>query len=69
MAYTKENLTAVQNAIIALATGTRAVEVSFGKTTLKYGETDIAKLQALKSEIATSLHRPRRFLVATKSGL
>ena len=51
MAYSSSDLTNVENAIIALATGTRAVRVTINNKTVEYGQTDIESLRTLRAEI------------------
>ena len=55
MAFTSTDLTNVEAAIIALATGTREISVSVNGKSVTYQQADIDKLLALKSIINQSL--------------
>lgn len=72
MAYTSENLTAVENAIIALATGARVVKVTLNNKTIEYSEASLPQLKKLKAEITADLStstRPRLTRISTSKGL
>lgn len=64
MAYTNDDLAAVKQAIIDLATGKRRVTVSFsttaGSSSVSYGQADIATLRALRDEIQKELNVGQR---------
>jgi hypothetical protein len=55
MAYTEANLADIEAAILALATGTRKVRLTWGDKSLEYGQTDLKALRALKSEVEAAL--------------
>ena len=61
MAFSASDLSSIESAIIALATGTRTVRVTMGDKTIQYSESDISKLQALRAmiqaEIGTTIPR------------
>jgi len=71
MAYTSANLASVQAAILALATGTRAVSVSLGDKTIEYSKVDLSKLEALRQIIYSELNSNanRCCLIRTEKGL
>ena len=67
MAYTSTDLANVKAAIVALATGERAVSVSFGDKQFKYSEVDLDKLRSLRAEIESDIRTASgrgRFLLA-----
>lgn len=51
MAFTASDLTSVQAAIMDLVKGERIAEATIDGETVKYHQTDISKLRAMKSEI------------------
>ena len=55
MAFTTSDLTAVEAAIVSLATGTQAVQVNIADKLIRYAETDLDKLRALRGMIQTEL--------------
>lgn len=56
MAFTSDDLTAVQTAIMELATGKRVVKITFSnEETVEYGAASLAELKLLKSEIQSDL--------------
>lgn len=55
MAYTAEDLAAVDRAIVALQTGERVTEIRFADRLVKYQEIDAKQLKALRDEIARQL--------------
>ncbi len=55
MAFTAANLTSVETAIMDLATGTSAVQVSLGDKTITYRKLDIPTLRALRDLIRMEL--------------
>ncbi|MCK9362124.1 MAG: hypothetical protein M0P74_00755 [Syntrophales bacterium] len=70
MAFTAANLTAVENALIALASGTRKVRLSMGDKSIEYSNTDIPVLTALRDKIAAEVSTvPRCILFSTSKGL
>ena len=73
MAFTGTDLSNVEAAIVALATGERAVSVTIGEKAIRYSEADLGKLRALRSEIMTDLQaaagRRRFVLTQTNKGL
>lgn len=73
MAFTVADLTRIESAIIALATGTRKVRMTMNDKTVEYAPADLDKLRLLKNEIASSLtssvSRPRALVAQTSKGL
>ena len=55
MAYTSTDLANIEAAILALATGTRIVSVSYGDKQITYSQSDLPQLKILKSDIQASL--------------
>ncbi|KKN52422.1 hypothetical protein LCGC14_0612760 [marine sediment metagenome] len=55
MAYTSTDLTNVEAAIVALATGSRKVEVTLAGKSITYAPVNIDKLRTLRSTIQTEL--------------
>ncbi len=53
--YTSTDLANVKAAILALATGQRAVRVQIGEKSAQYAEVDFSKLEALKVAIEGQL--------------
>ncbi|VVS95346.1 gpW family head-tail joining protein [Desulfoluna spongiiphila] len=74
MAYTQDDLSAVQAAVIALATGKRAVRVvlTSGKT-IEYDTAGLDDLKTLRAEIQAELNaaagKRRFFRTVTSKGL
>ena len=74
MAYTTDDLSAVQAAIIELATGKRVVKIAFsnGETT-EYAASSINALKVLRSDIQGELNSAnnvkRYFRTVTSKGL
>jgi len=58
MAYTQDDLTAIQAAIVALATGTRPVQMSAGDKMTRFMEMSLSDLRALEAAIDTTLTTP-----------
>lgn len=73
MAFTTANLTTVEGAIIALASGERLVSFTIGDKTFSYAPTDLEKLRALRDEIRSDLGaaagNPGYVLTSTSKGL
>ena len=74
MAYTSDDLTAVQAAIMELAKGKRVVKITFSNgETVEYGATSLAELELLRAEIQSDLAAAagtRRFIrTMTSKGL
>jgi len=56
MAFTAANLTAVETAIMAIASGERVVEVTIAGKTIRYQATDLDKLQKLRNIITADVN-------------
>lgn len=79
MAYTQDQLAQVEAAIIALGTGSRRVEIRFPDRTVRYSDTDLAALRALRDDMRNEIasaqadtaesRRPRMFRARTSRGL
>jgi hypothetical protein len=73
MSYTSTDLTNVQAAIIALATGTRKVSLSIGDKTRTYAQVQINELRVLRDEIRSELQSDaggsQFVLTSTEKGL
>ena len=73
MAYTSSDLTNIETAILALATGTRLVRVTINGKTKEYAQADLKQLEALrntiKSEVNATALKPRFVLTRTSKGL
>ncbi|MGB5856505.1 MAG: gpW family head-tail joining protein [Oceanisphaera sp.] len=75
MAYTKEDLAQVRQAILDLASGTRVARIIYEGKTIEYSGSDLDKLVKLESQIATRVNatnarkRPRTRYVVTGKGL
>lgn len=71
MAYTSANLTSVQTAILALATGDLVASVSINGKLIEYGKADISKLETLRSNIIADLNGStvNVILIKTSKGL
>lgn len=54
MSYTSIDLTNIESAILALATGTPKVRATIGDKTFEFAETDLGRLRVLKSEIESA---------------
>lgn len=73
MAFTSEDLQAVKDAIIALATGRRVVSVSVSGKTIAYGPAQIKELRELRDVIQAEINAEnpgqRYVLTTTTKGL
>ena len=73
MAYTSSDLTNIETAILALATGTRLVRVVINGKSKEYAQADLKQLEALrntiKSEVNAAAEKPRFVLTRTSKGL
>ena len=72
MAFTSADLTSIEAAILALSTGSRAVQARIGDKTLTYSETDLDKLIKLRGiiqqEISTASGNKRARYAVTGKG-
>jgi len=59
MAYTAQDLAAIDAAIVALSTGERVTETRFADRLIKYQDISLADLRKLRSDVAQQL-RPQR---------
>ena len=55
MAFTSSDLASIEAAIVALATGERAVRVTLNAKTTEYAEADLDKLLKLRAVIAAAI--------------
>ncbi|MGD9975730.1 MAG: phage head-tail joining protein [Desulfatirhabdiaceae bacterium] len=73
MAYTEEDLTAVNTAITRLMSGERVVRITKGDQMVEYGQTGLPELRAYRAEIMAEINaasgRPRHYRVRTGKGL
>ena len=73
MAYTADDLTAIQTAITKLMTGDRVVKISKGDEMIEYGESSLPQLRAIRAEILSDINasagRPRHFRISTSKGV
>jgi hypothetical protein len=73
VAYTVDDLTAVNSAISRLMAGERVVQISKGDMMVEYGQAKLQELRDYRSEIIASLKatagRSSHFRVATSKGL
>jgi hypothetical protein len=74
MAFTSDDLTAVQSAIVELATGQRVVKISFSNgQNVEYEAAGLNGLKLLRSEIQAEIsaaaNTPRYFRTVTSKGL
>jgi len=56
MAFTAANLTAVEAAMVAIASGERVVEVEIAGKTIRYQAADLDKLQRLRNLITADIN-------------
>ena len=56
MAFTSTDLTAVEQAMVAIASGERVVEVTIAGKTIKYQAADLNKLQQLRNMIQADVN-------------
>ncbi len=63
MSYTQSDLEKIEQAIVQYALGSRVGEVRTAGVTIKYSETSMDSLKALKTEIQRGLQAPRRSFV------
>jgi len=73
MAFSLQDLTQVETAIIRLASGSSVVRVTLGDKTIEYQSSDIDKLKNLRKEIQSELRsvsgRPNHLVFQTGKGL
>lgn len=55
MAYTAQDLSAVDAAIVTLTTGGRVTEIRFSDRLVKYQEVNVGELRKLRADIARQL--------------
>ena len=55
MSFTSTDLTSVEAAIVALASGERQVRVTINNKTIEYGQADLVKLQRLRGLIQAEI--------------
>jgi len=56
MAFTSTDLTAIEQAMVAIASGERVVEVTIAGKTIKYQAADLNKLQKLRNMIQADIN-------------
>jgi len=56
MAFTSTDLTAIEQAMVAIASGERVVEVTIAGKTIKYQAADLNKLQQLRNMIQADIN-------------
>jgi len=70
MAFTAANLTTIENALVALASGQRKVRLSIGDKSWEYSDVDLPKLRAFRDQVAAEVSTaPRCYLITTSKGL
>jgi len=73
MAYSSQDLTQVETAIIRLASGNSVVRVTIGDKTIQFQPSEIDKLKNLRKEIQSELRsssgRPNHLVFQTGKGL
>ncbi|SEM78826.1 gpW protein [Syntrophus gentianae] len=72
MAYSETDLSNLEAAIIALATGSRKVRVAMGDKIVEFSDTDLDKLKSLRRDMMAELPgtaNQRYFLTTTGKGL
>ena len=56
MAFTSTDLTAIEQAMVAIASGERVVEVTIAGKTIRYQAADLNKLQQLRNMIQADVN-------------
>jgi hypothetical protein len=72
LAYTEDDLTSIESAIVKLAGGSRIVEVTIEGKSVKYGQADLSELRNLAGYIRRKLGNsglPKIFRTVTGPGL
>jgi len=72
MAYSETDLSNLEAAIIALATGARKVRIAMGDKIVEFSNTDLDKLRSLRSDMMAEQPgkaNSRFFLITTGKGL
>jgi len=72
MAYSETDLSNLEAAIIALATGARKVRIAMGDKIVEFSNTNLDKLRSLRSDIMAEQPgkaNSRYFLITTRKGL
>jgi len=73
MPYTETERDAIKNAVIKLASGTRAVRITTMGKTVEYGQADLADLEALlgraEADVNAAAGASQFFLTRTSKGL
>ncbi len=72
MAYSETDLSNLETAIIALATGARKVRMAIGDKIVEFSDTDLDKLRSLRSDMMAERAgkaNSRYFLTTTGKGL
>ncbi len=72
MSFTTDNLTKIQDAMIALAAGERVVRITVKGKTMEYGVADLPQLTALRDKIKSEPNknsRKRFTRIQTRKGL
>jgi len=70
--YTQSDLASVKAAVLALATGERAVTVTLSGTRIEYGQAELKDLRSLQAEIQRDLQAStstRVYAIKTSKGL
>jgi hypothetical protein len=73
MAFTAADVTALERALVSLATGKRKVSLTMGDKSITYGQSDIPQIQNLlmqaKKDVQAASTRPSFVLTSTSKGL